>query len=189
MSEETKPVLGYEGLYSVSKSGKVYSHRVLTNLKRNRRTHKKSFIVDPNSFIELKQSLKTRGYYVVTLYDQKGNRKYKYVHRLLAQAYIDNPHFLPEVNHKNGIKSDNSLDNLEWCTHRYNAIHAAKTGLFKCYGEENAVSKLKNIQRVEIYDLYNTGKLSFRQIGLIFGVHKSTTRQAYHFVRKKLENE
>lgn len=60
-----------------------------------------------------------------------GKRTNKHLHRLVAEAFIPNPDKLPQVNHKNGIKTDNSPENLEWCTNRDNALHAYQHGLMR----------------------------------------------------------
>lgn len=66
------------------------------------------------------------GYRAVTI-----DGKMRYVHRLLAEAFIPNPDGKPNINHKDGIKANNSLDNLEWCTHSENMKHAYRIGLNK----------------------------------------------------------
>jgi hypothetical protein len=70
------------------------------------------------------QFLSKSGYYLVKLL-QKAYR----VHRLVALAFIDNPRNLPFINHKDGNKENNCVDNLEWCTQRENVHHALRTGL------------------------------------------------------------
>ena len=60
------------------------------------------------------------GYKQVTLY-KNGKANYRYVHRLVAEAYLDNPNELPFINHKDECKFNNNVNNLEWCTPRYNA--------------------------------------------------------------------
>jgi hypothetical protein len=75
----------------------------------------------------LKAWLMTNGYWAVTIHGD--GRKTCYVHRLMAKAFLPNPDSKPFVNHINGLKSDNSLANLEWCTHAENMAHARETGL------------------------------------------------------------
>jgi hypothetical protein len=69
------------------------------------------------------------GYLGITMTNQSGKRKRYGIHRLVAQAYIPNPENKPQINHINGIKTDNRVSNLEWCTQRENNIHALRTGL------------------------------------------------------------
>ena len=76
----------------------------------------------------LKSAINKRGYLYVTL-QIGGKPKYCAIHRLVAQAFIPNPHNLPQVNHLNGIKTDNRVENLEWCTASENMRHAFATGL------------------------------------------------------------
>ena len=66
-----------------------------------------------------------RGYFSVAIYYNK-NRRYMYVHRLVAMAFIPNPENKRTINHKDGIKTNNCVDNLEWNTDSENAIHAFK---------------------------------------------------------------
>lgn len=111
--EEWKNVIGYEGLYEVS------------NLGRVRRVNK--------GLLKLQNN---QGYNQVYLY-KCGIRKGIRVHRLVAQAFIPNPDNLPEVNHKNEDKMNNSVDNLEWCTAKYNVNYGHRT--------ENAINtRVKN---------------------------------------------
>jgi hypothetical protein len=78
--------------------------------------------------IILRQQFDGNGYFQVGLFVNKINKKYK-VHRLIAENFIPNPFQKPMVNHKNGIKSDNRICNLEWVTNKENTVHAAMNGL------------------------------------------------------------
>lgn len=69
-----------------------------------------------------------RGYANITLI-KNGNKFKTVIHRLVAKAFIPNPENKPEVNHINGNKANNNVDNLEWCTRTYNIQHAFKNGL------------------------------------------------------------
>ena len=100
MTEIWRPVVGYEGKYEVSNYGHVRS------LFKNRGKIRKSVI-------------NKSGYCVVGLYSD-GREVKHFVHRLVATAFIENPHDYPEVNHKDEDKSNNHVENLEWCNHKYN---------------------------------------------------------------------
>lgn len=104
MTEEWRPIVGFEGLYEVSNTGLV----------RNCIKGKLLKIYD-NSL----------GYKFVSLVMDK-HPSPMYVHRLVAQAFIPNPQGLPQVNHKDEDKSNNNVDNLEWCTAKYNMNYGSR---------------------------------------------------------------
>jgi hypothetical protein len=79
--------------------------------------------------IEMKQRTNKLGYKQINLTVAKNKLKTFLVHRLVAITYIDNPENKAEVNHINGIKTDNRIENLEWVTHSENQKHAYATGL------------------------------------------------------------
>ncbi|MCQ2608556.1 MAG: NUMOD4 motif-containing HNH endonuclease [Bacteroidales bacterium] len=71
--------------------------------------------------------------YLTVMMSIKNQQFRRYVHRLVAKAFIPNPNKFPQINHKDGNKSNNSIDNLEWCTQKMNNQHAWATGLSKSY--------------------------------------------------------
>lgn len=109
MLEKFRDIQGYEGLYQVSTWGRVY------NILANKMVH---------------TEVTKKGYLRVDLF-KNGARKHHKVHRLVAEAFIPNPAKKPQVNHINGVKTDNFVENLEWCTNRENVVHAYKNGLNK----------------------------------------------------------
>lgn len=78
----------------------------------------------------LRTYLNNKGYVCIDL-KENGKREHKLVHRLVADAFVDNPESLPEVNHKDEDKTNNCADNLEWCSHSYNNSYGTKTERFK----------------------------------------------------------
>jgi hypothetical protein len=110
-----------------------------------------------------------------------------FVHRLLMAAFVPNPENKPCVNHINGIKNDNRLENLEWCTVRENNIHA-----FRCLGKsaEGNYSNLKNIPPpVPVYSIDSLGNKvrfnSLKEAGISIG---TTAGHVYNSVYKKKKN-
>jgi hypothetical protein len=83
------------------------------------------------------------GYKVITLYKNGIKKQYR-LNRLVAECYLLNLDGKTQVNHKNGIKSDNNINNLEWCTPYENNMHAYKTGLKKGKTKGKLVVNLEN---------------------------------------------
>lgn len=103
--DEINPIKGY-GRYCVSKQGRVFAIGSDKKLK------------------EIAPCKTPKGYLKVWLY-KNGKRKMFYVHRLVAQAFLENPDALPMVNHKDFDKANNDVGNLEYCTARYNMTYSA----------------------------------------------------------------
>ena len=97
--------------YGATKTGKIYSHK-------------------SGKWKELKPQSDTDGYLQVRIFD-RGRGRLTFVHRLVAETFIDNPNGYSEVNHVNGNKKDNRFSNLEWCTRSGNIRHAHDTGLVR----------------------------------------------------------
>lgn len=138
MEEIWKDIKSYEGLYQVSNLGKVRSFP-------RKGTHTKKIHI-------LKSGKNHKGYLYVVL-TNKYKKKTISIHRLVAQAFIPNPNNLPQVNHIDGDKLNNCVENLEWITNYDNMKHAMKLGLRdKIYkhGKEHFKSVIVNQ-----YDLNN----------------------------------
>ena len=159
-----KDIKEYEGYYQVNEEGKVKSvERWISN-------------GSPNGMIKKEQILKTQqnknGYLQVTLCKQ-GKKKCVYVHRLVAEAFLDNPNNLETVNHKNGNKLDNNVSNLEFSSYQENNQHAYDTGLHNKnenhYKARLTIEQVKEIKENGKYDTYEA-------IGKKYGVSKATIR-------------
>lgn len=119
MKEIWKDVQGFENQYKISNLGRIYSKDRLCIDSLGRKRFRKEYELHPNI---------NNGYYRVTLCEN-GRKVIKPIHRLVAEHFIDNPTNKPQVNHINGNKLDNRVNNLEWVTVQENIIHAYKHGL------------------------------------------------------------
>lgn len=115
MSEEWRAVPGYEGLYEVSNCGRVRSLPRWFHYGDGRKS-----CLRPGRILKLTK--KSNGYLYLNLSKHK-DAKPTYVHRLVAMAFLPNPNNLPLINHKDESRSNNHVDNLEWCDNRYNMMY------------------------------------------------------------------
>lgn len=122
----------------------------------------------------LKPFLNRRGYCLIDI-NHIGIRHTVQVHRLVAFAFIPNPNKLTTVNHKNGIKTDNSVENLEWMSVLDNVRHAWDTGLAKPrYGENNPANVYTEEQIHEVCGLLELGLSTNKEISEMTGVNVDT---------------
>lgn len=112
-----KPVKDYEGYYEVDQFGRVFGLDRTIIVVDGERTYEKLL-----TGRQMKQSIHDKGYKTVSL-TKDGKTKSVFVHRIVAEAFIPNPDNLPMVNHKDEDKTNNFLENLEWCTASYNRTY------------------------------------------------------------------
>ena len=159
MEEVWKDIEGYEGLYVINKTGKVLSVRT--------KKEKKPYLL-PNGYLQIKLH-------------KNSKRKAFFVHRLVLKTFGGNPD-LPEhtVNHINGVKTDNRIENLEWLSQRDNKLHSTevlKVGI----GEARSQSKLSNADVTEIRDRASSGEKA-KSIAKSFSV---STLTIYDVINRK----
>lgn len=147
MKEIWKNIEGYEELYRISNLGEV---KILKRKVKSRFGYR--MIKE-----KIKKPFMDKGYLRIELIKNKKGKKY-FIHRLVAQAFISNPKNKKEINHIDGIKNNNKVNNLEWCTRSENALHSYKLKLqLPVNGEKNGRSKLKECQVKKIRELNKKG--------------------------------
>lgn len=167
--EMWKDVPGYEGLYQISDLGNIYSVRY----KRFRKSKTDRY-----------------GYATVSL-NKHGSQQFFLVHRLVASEFIQNPCNLPEVNHIDGNKQNNRADNLEWCDHSANMIHAYKMGLVASIKERKRQPTPKKLSKEIVRRIRSEYKVGVRGCGYKslatrYGVSDTTAKR---IIRNKLWKE
>jgi len=155
--EEWKDVRGYEGIYKVSSHGRV---------KSLQRVGYGGRIIDERI---MKLNPDSDGYLILGLH-KNGKTETKKVHRLVAESFVENPNGFKEVNHKDENKTNNCVENLEWCTTKYNLTYGHRLDCAR--GERNSKHKLTKEQVEEIRRVYIKGDPKFGQsaLGRKYGV-------------------
>lgn len=153
-NSERRTVKGYEGFYEVDRAGVIYSLERWVIGSRGRQ-----------QFVPAKKRICSKhgtGYLTIRLAKQGAVKTYR-VHRLVAEAFIPNPMNLPDVNHKDTIKSNNSYQNLEWCDAQGNMDHA-KDNKLVASGYRNGGCKLSeaswNFALGRVLDGISLGKVA-----------------------------
>ena len=154
-----KEIKGYEGFYSVTDDGRVYSHR-------------SEKFLSPGST--------TNGYLMVML-SINGESATKRVHRLVAEAFVDNPHDKPEVNHLDSNRKNNKASNLEWVTRRENLQHCVETRDV-IDGENNYNANHSNHEAIVMRYMFHELKWDQIKIAEVFNAHYNVV---YQIVRGK----
>lgn len=143
-----KDIPNYENLYFATTDGKIFSYP--------KKTRKGTREITPN---------KGAHYYLIDLC-KDGKVKKHLVHRLIAETFIPNPQNKPQVNHIDGNKLNNKVENLEWCTRSENQKHSIRIGLRTCKGEKNSQSKINS----EIALLIFKDKRQYKEISKQYSI-------------------
>lgn len=150
MEEIWKDIKGYDGLYQISNFGMVKSVRYNTN---------KILSVIHNTIT---------GYNSVGLC-YKNRRETMYIHRAIALAFIENPTNKPHINHKNGVRDDNDINNLEWVTSSENHKHKYDVLGYKQHRRKHTEEEV-----LKIRGMYRNSKISQIKLVEIFNSNKAT---------------
>jgi hypothetical protein len=166
IEEQWKPIIGYETDYHVSDHGHIRSVKT----KDSRGYH--------HTPKQLSTPVASHGYKKVCLC-KEGKVKQFLVSRLVAIHFIHNPTHLPEVNHKDGVKTNDRCDNLEWVTGAQNKEHAKQVGLNHNFCEGHCYASLTDAQAISIRLRYKpyivTGNMLAKEYGVSRGVIYSIT--------------
>lgn len=164
MKEQWKDIEGYEGQYQVSTHGRVRSLDRNITYSDGRVARFKGKMLTP--------TVASHGYPIVSIKSEK-----RCVHRLVLETFAPRPDWAECANHKDGVKTNNHLDNLEWSTYSQNTIHARETGLNKQYGENCNLTTIPGEDVREIRRLGRETDLSQREIAERFDVSRPTVSE------------
>lgn len=174
-----KPIEGFETSYHVSNFGRV---KRLAHVDRYIRKDTKLEVERPvaEAIVKTRES---EEYYEINLrYLDKS--EYRRIHRMVAEAFIPNPDNLPQVNHIDGDKHNNRVENLEWCTAQENVSHSINTGLRPSYLNSDRTAKL--VKCVETGQVFDNAKTASKELGvpysyLISCIHEGRLCHGLHF--------
>lgn len=153
-----KHIKGFEDHYLISSRGRIKS-------------------LKGNKVRALKSTKNPKGYLQIGLY-LEGKHFNKTIHQLVAINFIRNPNNYPTVNHKDGDKLNNSVDNLEWCSISYNVKHSFLTGLQCSKGTNNPYHKLSDKEISAIREDFKIIKVTKKEICEEYGIDRHTLRRA-----------
>jgi hypothetical protein len=153
-----KDVKGYEGIYQISSLGRL---KVKLKFRKYRDYNEK--ILNPT---------KDKDGYLRTALTKDNKKQMKTIHRLVAETFLENNLNYPVVNHINGIKDDNRVENLEWCSVLQNNLHAIKLGFKKSpNGEKHHMCKISSKEVLEIKE--NKDNLFQRQLAVKYNISQT----------------
>lgn len=178
MNEVWLDIKGFEGYYQVSNFGNVKS---LDRFEYYQREDSSSISKRFRKGRLLTPKIDRYGYQVVHLRKLGIVNIHTTIHRLVAEAFIDNPEIKPTVNHKDCNKINNNVENLEWATHSENTKHAFDNGLLKVtpvnsFGEKNVAFKMYPEVISEMFRLLDSG-FSKKQVASKLGISERTVER------------
>lgn len=171
---------GYDGIYQVSNLGRLKSYDRLVDYGKIKAIRKGRVLASREGKLG----------YLYNVFSVDLKRKTVKPHRIVAEVFIPNPHNKPCVNHINGIKSDNRVENLEWVTYKENVDHAFKTKLKSgIKGEKSHLSKLKKYQVDEIRSLYKKENTSKKDLSILYNVSVSQINRIVNYINWNITND
>ena len=174
MQEIWKPIAGLEGRYEVSSFGRFKALSRVIQYKDGRQGLLKERMI--------KGSTLNVGYILVS-FDSKIRRL---AHQVVAETFLGASEYKQTVNHKNGIKNDNRVENLEWATYKQNNDHARAMGLNNQHGEHTNLSKYSDQFIEAVRKVHAKYSPSYQELGVLFGLTGCHTRQiVLNLTRKK----
>lgn len=173
-TEIWQPVIGFENRYEVSSFGRIKALERELHYKDGRKGRLPEKI--------LRGTLMNAGYIFIT-FDSKTRRL---VHQVVAQAFLGTAEYRQTVNHKDGNKTNNRVENLEWATYKENNAHARKIGLNNQHGEKTNLSKYTDQFIDAVRNVHDKYSPNYEELGRLFGLTGCHARQiVLHLTRDK----